>query len=283
MIVTIKKKATKTLLVFALIMGCIFSLMIQPVNAEELKGDEVEGTEYLCNESEGDYGQEIEINEDEYFEIADDVLDEALTDCNEESRIDSLDEIYGDKIDDETIEKVARIYIASETQLDIKDFAKIKEIKIVSKIPLFDANDKNTYVGFNYRVNDDWGYVLIASHTKAPLIKEHKENAFLPNTKVFYFSDGEFYLKDGDGYKTLQGDKLSEKEFKTLKKDRREGYYNFTNDLLSTIELDTVNMLNNVIFLTSGIDTVQDLNCCKKYKGQDGEGYGGISSPEKYL
>ena len=50
MIITIKKKATKTLLVFALIMGCIFSLMIQPVNAEELKGDEVEGTEYLCND-----------------------------------------------------------------------------------------------------------------------------------------------------------------------------------------------------------------------------------------
>lgn len=243
---------------------------------------------YVGNESETE--QEYEISEENYYEVEDKILEEALTDYTNDSgediTIESLEELYGNKIEDELIEEVAKIQIASSMGIDIKDFSNIEEVKLDNKMLLFDANERNAYVGFNYFVNnDEYGYIIISTHTRAPLVREDKKNILLPKEakKVYYLSEGEFYIESNNSYKTLQNIQISLEDFEELKNSRVEGYYNYTKDLLASLELDTLNMLNNAIFLTTEIESQEELLCGKTYKGQDGSGYGGIYTPETYL
>lgn len=231
-----------------------------------------------------------DIQEEDYLEIDNELLTEALVEeeqDEDEEYIENLDEMYGEPINEEKGLTTAKIQLASHYNVEIKDFKNIEDVHIENKMLLYDANEVNTYIGYNYRIGDECGYITIAAHTRATLIKEVKEGCQLPSgyEKVYYLSEGEFYFKDNQGYRLLNYDKISDEELEILKKERIKVYYFFTREILANIELDTISMLNNSIYLQEEIGNVTDdaLSKSKKYKGQDGTGYGGITDPEKYL
>ena len=233
-----------------------------------------------------------ELTEEDYFEIDNELLNDALVESSlddyEDCCIKKIDDIYGTSIDKSMLCDIAKIQIASYLGLKIKDFTNITSIVIESSVILYDANDVNTYVGYNFKSDGNvHGYITIATHTKAPLIKEVTEGFYLPvdQDKIYYLSEGEFYVKNGENYKTLDGKDIEKNDFNELKKLRCQNYYSLTTDLLASIELDSMSTLNNITYLLNGIEDVDDLTMGKQYDGQNGEayGYGGIDSPKKYL
>lgn len=279
------RKIVAMMLVLSMVCGiCIFY---------NTKGNKYELTNhslYMGSEENEFSAQVDELDEEEYFVIDDEVLENALVeyskDINKVSYIDSLDEMYGNPINDDKFSDIAKIQIASYLGNEITDFSNVDSVTLDSKILLYDANDFNTYVGYNYTSSDNIsGYITIATHTKAPLIKEINEGISLPvdSDRVYYLSEGEFYMKDGKEYKTLEDIVISQEDFEKLKEERIDNYYSFTTDLLASIELDTITMVNNITYLVNGVDNVEDLALGKTYDGQDGSGYGGITNPSKYL
>lgn len=245
----------------------------------------------FCLGNNGGEEQIYQLNEEDYYVVEDEALDDALVDYSfeddKDSYITSLDELYGEKIEYYMLKRIAKLQIASNIVIAISNFASIKTIAITDKVLLYDANDRNTYIGFNYRIDDgNYGYITVSTHTRAPLIREIEKNKVLPckGAKIYYLSEGEFYIESKQNYTTLEETKIQKKEFDLLKRERLREYYKYTKDLLATIELDTINMLNNAIFLTSELESVDEIACGEKsYDGQVGNGYGGIVSPSKYL
>lgn len=235
-------------------------------------------------------GSDVELDEDEFQNLDYETIIDATTmengDDSEEALIQNLDEIYGEKITKIDPADIAKIELASSYGMDIKDFNNIKNIKLGKKIVLYDANDYNTYVAYNFSVeNKEKGYITISTHTKAPLIKEIKKNVTLPEVleKAYYFSEGELYFDQNGSYRTLDNEEISKEEFDTFKKERRENYYNFTISMLAEIEVSTVAEVNNLVYLSG--TKIEELSVGKHYSGQDKDayGYGGISNVSQYI
>lgn len=273
-------KKLKYIVVWMLMLGIVFkSIFLGGITKETIvKANSDQNTE---NEA---------IDNETYFQANEESLEEVLVkyskDVKKNKCITSLSEMYGDSISEEEIISIAKIKLCSYYNIEIKDFKNINNIVLKDKSLLYDANDKNTYIGFNYLTsNNKTGYITIATHTKTPLIREINNKRLLPKNlnKIYYLSEGEFYLKCNKGYKTLHGNILSTKKMQKLKAERLKSYYSFTKELLASIELDNVVILNNIIYLTKEVYNINDITMQKKYDGQDGEGYGGISDPAKYL
>lgn len=69
--------------------------------------------------------------------------------------------------------------------------------------------------------------------------------------KTFYLSEGEFYQFDGSSYQTLNNIKVTIDDFNILIEERAKALSNLTMNLLNSIELDTISMLNNMAYLTN--------------------------------
>lgn len=273
-------KKLKYIVVWMLMLGIVFkSIFLGGAIKETIvmaNSKQTTETEMLDNET------YIEANEDS-LEAA---LVEYSKDAKKSKRITSLSEMYGDSISEEEIISIAKIQICSYYNILIKDFKNINNITLRNKVLLYDANNYNTYIGFNYVTSDNnTGYITIATHTKTPLIREINDKKSLPKTrdKIYYLSEEEFYFKFNNRYKTLNGNILSKNKMQKLKAERIKSYYSFTTELLASIELDNIVILNNIIYLTKEVSNINEIIMQKKYEGQDGEGYGGISDPAKYL
>jgi len=198
------------------------------------------------------------------------------------------DDIYGSKdfpLDSATI---AKLSIANSLQeVEVDNFKDLNFIKLSDVILLFDANEKVSFNAFNFTIPNKniYGYIVIAAHTRAPLIKEIKYNTKLPlnATKVYYFSEGEFYFLKKNHYETITNLNVSEAEFYGYKLKCKAHLYNLTIELLDSIELDTTAMINNMVFLTTATD--EDILLQTRYSGQDSNayGYGGINDIPTYL
>ena len=206
-----------------------------------------------------------------------------------EESITSIDDIYGSRDFPLALTTIAQIAVANHIEeFDINNLNEdLNSIDLSKPIELFDANNHHTFNAYNYIIKDIGinGYVIIATHTKAPLIKEIKTGVTLPESflKTFYLSEGEFYQFDGSSYQTLNNIKVTIDDFNILIEERAKALSNLTMNLLNSIELDTISMLNNMAYLTNLTDdeyTVQ-----KSYNGQDKNayGYGGISNISNYL
>lgn len=172
----------------------------------------------FCLGNNGGEEQIYQLNEEDYYVVEDEALDDALVDYSfeddKDSYITSLDELYGEKIEYYMLKRIAKLQIASNIGIAISNFASIKTIAITDKVLLYDANDRNTYIGFNYRIDDgNYGYITVSTHTRAPLIREIEKNKVLPckGAKIYYLSEGEFYIESKQNYTTLEETKIQKK------------------------------------------------------------------------
>ena len=226
------------------------------------------------------------INSGEYIEVDEDVLNIATTEESAENvtYISDLSELYGDDIIELSglsYEEIVRCVLVPYYGISNE-----QEISLGKRIDLFDANNVNTYVGYNYHINQaEYGYITVATHAKATLVKDIVENELLPETKseMYYLSSEEFYFLDGCNYYTLDGVEISQDEFESFLEDRRMLYYNLTLNLLADLELNTISQLNNLIYIENS--DFEESSLGESYKGQDSKayGYGGIYDCTSYL
>lgn len=226
------------------------------------------------------------VNSGEYIEINENVLNMATTEESEENvrYLSDLSELYGDDI----VELSGLSYeeIVSCVLVPYYGVSGGQEIRLGKRIDLFDANNVNTYVGYNYYINNtDYGYITVATHTKATLVKDIVENELLPEdkTEMYYLSSEEFYFLNNGNYFTLDGVEILKDEFESFLEDRKMLYYNLTLNLLADLELNTISQLNNLIYIENG--DFQESSLGKSYKGQTNGayGYGGITDCTVYL
>lgn len=166
---------------------------------------------------------EDDISYEDYIEIEDEVLDNVGTEVDIlgteiQQNVSDIDEIYGDNISNIInlkYQDIAKIVLSSYLNLQVIDYYNIDSISLSNQILLLDANKVNTYVGFNYSTNDGrHGYITVAAHTKAVLIKDIVENETLPEivTQMYYLSSREFYYYQNNGYHTLDGTMIETNE-----------------------------------------------------------------------
>ena len=224
------------------------------------------------------------IDSGEYVEINDDLLEIASKE-DSSTYVTDLSEIYGKSITsllNKSYEEIIRCILA--LQYGIGD---ITEINLGKQIALFDANQTNTYVGYNFYINNtEYGYITIATHTKTTFVKEIAENELLPedNEKMYYLSSSEFYFwnESEQCFQTLENIKIPYEEFQGFLNERKQLLYNLTIELLASTEVNTLSQINNLLYLNeSGIEEL--FLGKKKYSGQDGYGYGGIYDCMEYL
>ena len=156
------------------------------------------------------------------------------------------------------------------------------QVVLGKSINLLDANNINTYKGFNYVIEGNKGYITVATHSKEALIKDVVEGEILPEKygDLYYLSSGELYYKNIDYY-TLDGVCIDKDEFSEFLRERKEQYYNLTLNLLADLETECVYQLNNLIYVDNY--NYDDMLLQKRYDGQSGSGYGGIDNCAKYL
>lgn len=151
------------------------------------------------------------------------------------------------------------------------------------RIHLYDSNNVNTYIGFNFKVNGAEGYVTVAAHTKTPLIKEVNDSTILPANvqKIYYLAIGELYCLNGNAYYTLDSKQIDKNEFEAMLITRKEELLNLNIGILANIELDSLSQINNLLYIKEygGEWRVSE----DRYSGQEGYGYGGIVDCEEYL
>jgi hypothetical protein len=121
---------------------------------------------------------------------------------------------------------------------------------------LLDAYGAHTFDAFNYSVPEthSTGYVVVAAHTRAPLLKEIRKGGLLPNLvgqRVCYLSEGEFHFEDGGYWRLLSGDKVAGRQLDELWQNRQESLRRTPRALLDSIEVETTAMLNNIKYLTT--------------------------------
>lgn len=227
------------------------------------------------------YSYATEIGDVRYVEISDELINSANNEDNYNIKVSSYEEIYGmqlEEISDLSYEDIAKFELCSyfgENNFD--------NIHLSNGIRLYDANDINTYIGYNYDVNGVEGYITVATHTRTALVREVNEIETLPadSQKVYYLSLGEIYYLNGNNYYTLENKKIGNNEFKELLRKRKEELLNLNIGILSNIELDSISQINNLLCIKEYGDDWYLTE--KKYSGQEGYGYGGIVSCEKYL
>lgn len=173
--------------------------------------------------SEEDVSDEDVLEEDvldgDYISFDEDTVEQALADNTDEDvvqYISSIGEMYGDEISESTLINAAKIQIATNTSVEFTDFSNIDSVQVGSKVELFDANDRNSCVGYNFTTTtNEFGYIILSKHTKAPLIRELKLGSKLPtnNRKLYFFSEGEIYVEDEQCIETLDGSVIDVEEF----------------------------------------------------------------------
>lgn len=244
-----------------------------------------------------DYVYFLEANSDIYGEVEyDDIVPDELIQISDEiSQYSNVEiEYYGDEVQP-YITDINDIYgesILSLTDLKYEDIAKkiisiqfnvdSEQITLGKPIKLLDANNVNTYIGFNFQLDESNGYITIATHSREALIKDMVDGESLPEEfgDMYYLSSGEFYYKNG-GYYTLDGGFIDETEFQTFLEERKAQYYNLTLNILADLETETIAQLNNIIYINNYDFENETLQ--KQYNGQSGSGYGGIDDCSKYL
>lgn len=222
-------------------------------------------------------------NNGEYVEIDDELLDVAATVDDSFTYITDLSECYGDSITsivnmnyDEIVRKIIGL------QYGVND---LSEINLGNQIELYDANNVNTYMGYNFCVNNtnEHGYITIATHTKTTLVKEIVDNLLLPEEreKVYYLSNSEFYFWNEleQCFQTLDGLEISYEDFEMFLEERKQALYNLTIELLASTEVDSLSQINNLL----NIDKEENNEIFMGYNGQSGSGYGGIEDCPAYL
>lgn len=190
-------------------------------------------------------------NNGEYVEIDDELLDVAATVDDSFTYITDLSECYGDSVTsivnmnyDEIVRKIIGL------QYGVND---LYEINLGNQIELYDANNVNTYMGYNFCVNNtnEYGYITIATHTKTTLVKEIVDNLLLPEEreKVYYLSNSEFYFWNEleQCFQTFDGLEISYEDFEMFLEERKQALYNLTIELLASTEVDSVSQINNLL------------------------------------
>lgn len=225
-----------------------------------------------------------DIDVDKFIQLSDDISEYANVDIEYDGMqvkkyITDLDEIYGDSITSLTgfsYEEIAKKVLSMQYGVDKG------QVVLGKSINLLDANNINTYKGFNYVIEGNKGYITVATHSKETLIKDVVEGEILPEKygDLYYLSSGELYYKNIDYY-TLDGVCIDKDEFSEFLRERKEQYYNLTLNLLADLETECVYQLNNLIYVDNY--NYDDMLLQKRYDGQSGSGYGGIDNCAKYL
>lgn len=240
--------------------------------------EDTKKSELFMGENKYSSFDEDELAPEEYI-----IYDElTLSEEADNTTIKSIDEIYGDTIYEVTglsPEDIVEKYLTATYNTD--------KVNIISKVNLLDANHANTYVAFNYRLNNGiYGYITISQYLNMILFKENIEGKFLPSEygELFYLSEGEFYYFNNNRYYTLKNESIESENFYQFLKDRKNGYLNLTYQLLDEIQIDNMVQINNLIYLNQ-YDLSNQTVGEKTYTGQDKDayGYGGINDCIKYL
>jgi hypothetical protein len=281
------------LMLFSQIALHVFATSDSGTTQPNANNERVHQTSSLNMKSDSLEATESELDVDEFIELDEAEIDLALEEVvrnNEvvEHKIASLDDLYGKfefPVDNQTI---AKMLVASEfPQADFEDFDNFSSVSLSVPIELMDANDMHVFNAYNFTIAPSGvnGYIVVAIHSKAPLLKEIKTGITLPLefSDSYYLSEGEFYFAKADNYTMLSGGSIPSDEFNELLMERKKSLYNFTEELLASIELDTVSMVNNIAYLTNV--EKEDLMLEKSYNGQDSSayGYGGINNITNYL
>lgn len=238
-------------------------------------------------ESNSDLYGETEYNDittDDLIQISDEVSRYANTDIEYygtqvQEYITDLNEIYGNNtlsLTSLTYEEIAKKILSLQYGIDTN------QIVLGKAINLLDANNVNTYKGFNYIIGEDKGYITIATHSKETLIKDIIDGESLPEKfgDLYYLSSGEVYYNNGDFY-TLDGVFIDKAEFSNFLEERKAQYYNITLNMLADLEVEFIYQLNNLSYVNNY--DFENASLQKKYNGQSGSGYGGIDNCAKYL
>lgn len=192
---------------------------------------------------------------------------------------------YGDEIPIDVATTIAPLLIVQELgdpDIDIPD------IIVEDPIRGLDAFGVETSYVFAFTApQGHWGYVVIASHTRAPVLMDFNLGQQLPHSEsLFYFSQGELYFATDGDYTLISGETLPEQEFQTRQVDVQRNLSQLPSDLLDQIEFDTLAQISP--YLEGDGLEILDFESTANYNGQDTSSrttglYGRISNPTSYL
>lgn len=131
------------------------------------------GKKFLCGSSNKSMNCSDDLYIQDYYDVSDNNTNAlSVSNFELERKIDSIDKIYGSSIDDNILKKIAKIEIAKELRINIKSFSTISEINIINELPVFDENDRQVAIGYNFdSIEGEFGYVILSKHTKARLVR----------------------------------------------------------------------------------------------------------------
>ena len=200
-----------------------------------------------------------------------------LLEATDFNLIENVGDQYGVFYENVDYEQLAKYAIMANLEA-----AEYEDVVLSAPIEMYDANNIVSNVGFNFTVGNTQGYVVLGTHSKAPLVNIFSEGAVL-NTSgdIYCFSNGEIYYKNGSNYSTTTGVEISSSEFEQYKTERAAFALNLSENLLeqvSSANLNVVEQLDDPNFSVSLLGSTH-------YEGTDdgAYGYGGIKSITTYL
>ena len=117
----------------------------------------------------------------------------------------NINSLYGE-FEYGNYEEMAKYMITKETEEGRITYEAIEGVEIGEGIKIKDERGIISARGYNYRKGNETGYVVISTHTKEELLKEHEEGESLPEGyENGEYIDGELYFYDGERYYDREG------------------------------------------------------------------------------
>ena len=200
-----------------------------------------------------------------------------LLDATEFDLLENVDDQYGVFFNDVDYEQLAKYaIIANHKDTDYND------IVLSSPIEMYDANDIVSNLGFNFTVGSEQGFIVLGKHSKTPLVNIFYNGGSLnAQDKVYCFSNGEIYYKNGNSYFTIDGYEISSSEFEQYKTEKAAFAFNLSENLLDQVSETNLNIVESL----EEPDFNVSLLGSSHYDGTDDDayGYGGIKNVTTYL
>ncbi|MFP3153435.1 hypothetical protein LQZ18_03215 [Lachnospiraceae bacterium ZAX-1] len=126
----------------------------------------------------------------------------------------------------------------------------------------------------------------MGAHSKTFLLDSISEGRHLSPAaeKIYYFSNGEVYILNGENYVTLEDVIVPDIEFEEYKMYRRSCYINISRSMLANIENENEGIINS-LQMSDSILNGELFMGATHYSGTDSGayGYGGIGNRTTYL
>ena len=117
----------------------------------------------------------------------------------------NINSLYGE-FEYGNYEEMAKYMITKETEEGRITYEAIEGVELGEGIKIKDERGIISARGYNYRKGNETGYVVISTHTKEGLLKEHKEGESLPEGyENGEYINGEIYFYDGERYYDKEG------------------------------------------------------------------------------